>query len=115
MPIPPSDRTCLVSPGATAYARFADCGQPFGSVKLGPKPTQMTVIAALPVQTASTSSPKPKLPEPSGPVLYSSAANCSALTFSGLSRTPFTLKVAGSHSSPPNDHAIWFQAVCTLS
>src|SRR5258708_27134451 len=106
MPMPPSDRTCLVSPGVTANARLSDCGQPFLSVKAGPKPTQMTVIAALPVQTASTSSPKPKLPEPSGLVLYNSAANCSALRFSGLSRTPFTLKVGGAHSSPPNDHAI---------
>src|SRR5215470_5537384 len=104
--MPPSDRTCFASPGATAYARLSDCGQPFLSVKLGPKPTQMIVSAALPVQTASTSSPKPKLPEPSGLVLYSSAAYCSAFRFSGLSRTPLTLKVAGSHSSPPNDHAI---------
>src|SRR5690242_659253 len=106
MPIPPSERTCFTSPGATAYARLADCGQPFVSVKLVPKPTQIIVSAALPVHTASTSSPKPKLPEPSGLVLYRSAAYCNALRFSGLSSTPLILNVAGSHSSPPNDHAI---------
>src|SRR5215211_2985107 len=53
-PMPPRLVTCLVSPGATAYARLSDCLQPVLSTNAGPKPNQIVAIAVDPLHSAST-------------------------------------------------------------